>query len=96
LFEERFGRIPVTNESYCVALIFYIHHNPQKHGLVKDFRDWQWSSYHALVGTEKTRLKRNKVLDIFDGLESLKELHHGLVDEKKLYGLVNEEFDNET
>ncbi len=96
LFEERFGRIPVTNESYCVALIFYIHYNPQKHGLVKDFRNWQWSSYHALAGTGKTRLKRESVWDICDGEMGFKELHHGLVDEKKLYEVVDEEFDDET
>ena len=47
LFSEHFGRIEVTSERYFTNLILYIHLNPQKHGFVKDFRDWPWSSYWA-------------------------------------------------
>ena len=96
LFEERFGRIPVTNTAYFETLIFYIHYNPQKHGFVGDFRDWQWSSYHALVGTGNTRLKRDDVLKMFGGIKGFEEFHQGMVDEKKLAELIDEEFDLET
>ncbi|MFZ1081030.1 MAG: hypothetical protein WAO19_03805 [Candidatus Kryptoniota bacterium] len=75
LFEERFGRIPVTSDSYFTTLIFYIHYNPQKHGFVGDFRDWQWSSYHALVGNSQTKLKRDEVLDLFSGIKAFEEFH---------------------
>jgi|CXWL01.1.fsa_nt_gi REP element-mobilizing transposase RayT len=96
LFEERFGRIPVTNDSYFTTLIFYIHYNPQKHGFVADFRDWQWSSYHALIGNGQTKLKRDEVLDIFDGIKGFEEFHQGMMDEKKLAKLIDEEFEYET
>jgi len=96
LFEERFGRIPVTKDSYFTNLIFYIHYNPQKHGFVGDFRDWEWSSYHALVGTGQTKLKRDEVLNMFDGLRGFEEFHQGMVDEKKLTKLIDEEFELET
>ena len=96
LFEERFGRIPVTNDSYFKNLIFYIHYNPQKHGFVDDFRDWEWSSYHALVGTGQTKLKRDEVLNMFDGVKGFEEFHQGMVDEKKLTKLIDEEFELET
>jgi REP element-mobilizing transposase RayT len=96
LFEERFGRIPVTKDSYFTNLIFYIHYNPQKHGFVDDFRDWEWSSYHALVGTGQTKLKRDEVLNMFDGLRGFEEFHQGMVDEKKLTKLIDEEFELET
>jgi putative transposase len=36
LFEKNFKRKPVTNDFYFTALITYIHHNPQKHGLIDD------------------------------------------------------------
>ena len=39
LFQDRFGRIQVTADAYFTNLIYYIHHNPQKHGLVDDFRE---------------------------------------------------------
>jgi len=96
LFEERFGRIPVTSDSYFTTLIFYIHYNPQKHGFVDDFRDWEWSSYHAMIGTGQTKLKRNEVLNMFDGLKGFEEFHQGKVDEKKLAKLIDDEFELET
>jgi len=96
LFEERFGRIPVTNDSYFTTLIFYIHYNPQKHGFVDDFRDWEWSSYHALVGADETKLNRAEVLNMFGGIKGFEEFHQGMVDEKKLAALIDDEFDLET
>jgi REP element-mobilizing transposase RayT len=96
LFEERFGRIPVTNTSYFETLIFYIHYNPQKHGFVGDFRDWQWSSYLTLLDTGNTRLKRDEVLGIFGGVKGFEEFHKGMVDEKKLAELIDDEFEYET
>lgn len=96
LFEERFGRIPVTNDSYFTTLIFYIHFNPQKHGFVDDFRDWEWSSYPALVGSGHTKLKRDEVLNIFDGIKGFEAFHQGKVDEKKLAAVVDDEFELET
>lgn len=96
LFEERFGRIPVTNDSYFTTLIFYIHYNPQKHGFVDDFRDWEWSSYYALVGAGETKLKRIEVLNMFGGIKGFEEFHQGKVDEKKLAALIDDEFDLET
>jgi putative transposase len=93
LFEERFGRIPVASTDYFETLIFYIHHNPQKHGFVDDFRDWPWSSYPALIGTGNTCLKRDEVLGMFAGVKGLEEFHQGKLDEKKMAVLIDAEFD---
>jgi hypothetical protein len=95
LFEERFGRIPVTNDSYFMNLIFYIHYNPQKHGFVGDFRDWEWSSYYTLIGTGETKLKRIEVLNWFGGVKGFEEFHQGMVDEKKLDLLIDDEFERD-
>jgi REP element-mobilizing transposase RayT len=96
LFEERFGRIPVMNDSYLANLIFYIHYNPQKHKFIADFRDWPWSSYPALIGNGETKLKRDKVLNLFGGRKGFEDFHRGKVDEKELALLIDEEFDYET
>ncbi len=40
LFQRPFGRIEVADDRYFVTLVIYVHHNPQKHGFVADFRDW--------------------------------------------------------
>jgi len=65
LFESPFKRIPVTDERYLMRLIVYIHQNPQKHKFVEDFRDWNYSSYHDLIGNAPTRLQRNKMMELF-------------------------------
>jgi putative transposase len=51
LFEHPFERIEVTSERYLMRLVTYIHRNPHTHGLVGDFRDWPYSSYHALCSS---------------------------------------------
>ena len=65
LFERPFKRIPIDNESYLMRLVVYIHQNPQKHGFVTDFRDWNFSSYHSIIGNAPTRLQKDKVLQLF-------------------------------
>jgi REP element-mobilizing transposase RayT len=96
LFEERFGRIPVLTDAYRANLIFYIHYNPQKHKFVKDFRDWHWSSYPALVGSGETKLKREDVLNLFGGKQGFDDFHQGKLDEKELAMFTDEEFEAET
>jgi REP element-mobilizing transposase RayT len=75
LFERPFERIPVTNEKYLMQLIVYIHQNPQKHKFVDDFRDWNYSSYHDLVGIAPTRLQRDKVIELFGSREDFIRIH---------------------
>jgi putative transposase len=93
LFERPFGRIAVTSDAYFAQLVVYIHHNPQKHGLVDDFRNWPYSSYHALVSAKPTLLKREDVLDWFGGLPGLARLHEEQVPEGPLGPLLLEDFD---
>ena len=74
----------VTDEHYFTKLICYIHSNPQKHNLIDDFREWEWSSYQTILSKKKTKLQREKVLDWFGGeLEYLKfhaEVHNLLIE----------------
>ncbi|MEM9340180.1 MAG: hypothetical protein AAGA66_15705 [Bacteroidota bacterium] len=76
LFESPFKRKKVIDDAYFSRLVIYIHQNPQKHGLVKDFRDYPHSSFHSFL-TEKssTRLKRKEVLDWFGGKEGFEKAH---------------------
>ena len=93
LFQERFGRIEVTSDRYFVALVYYIHRNPQKHGLVKDFREWLYSSYHAHLSSTATRLKRDEVLAWFSGKEQFATAHKREIDEQQILPLVPDDFD---
>lgn len=77
LFETPFKRIAVKEESYFSYLVTYIHHNPQKHGLIDDYKNYPYSSYHGhLLLNKETKLNRNAVLDWFGGELSYLNFHN--------------------
>ena len=90
LFQKPFQRIDVTTDRYFLQLIFYIHFNPQKHGLVTDFREWPYSSYHALGNAQPTRLDRAAVLGWFGDAPRFEAFHRGRVDELTIAPLIAE------
>ncbi|MCA9950988.1 MAG: hypothetical protein KDE48_15155 [Anaerolineales bacterium] len=75
LFERPFHRKPVDNHTYLITLINYIHQNPQKHGLIDDFRDWKWSSYRAYGSDQPSNIQREEVMAWFGGHDNFAEAH---------------------
>jgi len=69
LFQERFGRIKIESENYFSSLIYYIHNNPVKHGLVSRIADYPYSSYNQILSGDNSLIKREIVLECFGGLE---------------------------
>ncbi len=76
LFEKNFERKMVTNISYFRKLIYYIHHNPVKHGFVDRLEEYPWSSYGSIITHKPTKLNRKFVLDIFNNKEEFELFHH--------------------
>jgi REP element-mobilizing transposase RayT len=93
LFQHPFGRVPVLTQTHLTRLVCYIHFNPQRHGLISDFREWPYSSYRAHLSDQATRLKREAVLDWFDGPRGFIAAHQMAIDESALAPLVPEDFD---
>jgi putative transposase len=75
LFQTPFKRAWIDNDVYFTNLVHYIHANPQKHGFVDDFRQYQWSSYNRILIDKPTKLKKKEVLDWFGGKEKYIEFH---------------------
>ncbi|MBA9079602.1 hypothetical protein [Rufibacter quisquiliarum] len=75
LFQNRFGRKEVTSEAYFTRLVYYLHFNPQHHGIVEDFQEWPYSSYYSLLSLKKTNLLREEVLQWFGGKDWFKSIH---------------------
>jgi len=50
LFQQQTKEKLITDKEYLITLITYIHQNPIRAGLVKDLRDWPYSSYPDLAG----------------------------------------------
>ncbi len=49
LFQDRFNSIPVEDTKYFFDLLVYIHKNPTEAAVVKNLKDYPWSSYHEYV-----------------------------------------------
>lgn len=80
LFERPFHRKPVESQPYLLNLITYIHLNPQKHGLIDDFRRWKWSSFGAYCSNQPTNIQREEVIAWYGGQRNFFEAHEGLED----------------
>jgi putative transposase len=92
LFQHRFGRKEVDSEIYFTRLIYYIHFNPQHHGLIDDFSDWPYSSYHSILSKSMTALQREDVLEWFGGREWYKTFHdENATDFSSLSPLIEED-----
>ena len=70
LFQQRFGRIPITSNEHLSQLVIYIHQNPQKHGLIDDFRKWPYSSYQELINSKRDFLNGKEVIGWFNEVDT--------------------------
>jgi putative transposase len=76
LFEERFERKRITNESYLRQVIVYIHLNPLKHNFTSDFSQYMHSSYNTILSDKQTNLKKDEVIRLFDDIDNFIYCHN--------------------
>jgi REP element-mobilizing transposase RayT len=76
LFENPFKRIEVDSPDYFTNLVFYIHANPQLHGIVNDFRNYPWSSYGKIV----SQAQNHSVIEWFENKENFIFFHEQKID----------------
>ena len=75
LFLTPFKRKGVSDERYYNQLIYYIHHNPVKHGFCKELVKWPHSSFQSLISEKPTLLCRDEVLSWFGGRNAFMAFH---------------------
>jgi REP element-mobilizing transposase RayT len=75
LFQEKFRRKEVNSDQYFTSVVLYIHGNAQHHGLVKDFKQHPYTSYHNYVNNTYNKLEKNGLLEWFGGLERFIKMH---------------------
>jgi putative transposase len=66
LFGGRFMSVYIRDDTHLIAAHRYVARNPVRAGLCARPRDWQWSSYRALVGEELAPI----MLDVRGALSS--------------------------
>ena len=83
LFDRSFKRLEITKHDYLEYAIFYTHFNPEKHGIVDNYKNYKYSSYKALDGNKKTKMDRKLVYRIFGDKEDFIHYHNGWHHEKE-------------
>lgn len=76
LFLPVFKRLLVSNEDYLRHLIYYIHHNPESHKIVNDYKLYKFSSYRAYIENKPTLIKKEEILEYFGGIEGFIDFHN--------------------
>ena len=77
LFHRPFKRIAVDDDNHLNWLVYYVHHNPKKHGITHDFLQYPWSSYAALISQKSTALSREAVWALFGSKAHFIAFHEG-------------------
>lgn len=90
LFESPFERKLIDEDCYITSMIYYCHYNAQLHGFVNDFKEWEFSSYHAIFKNDNTFLASQKVLDWFGGLAAFEKAHKGRYGKEGMEKLILE------
>ena len=75
LVEGPLKRKNITDESYLAHLICYIHRNPIHHGLTENYSDYTYSSYTDFINGSSSFTAKNKVMDLFGGIENFVDAH---------------------
>ncbi len=75
LFCKAFKRKCVEAPQYFTWLVFYIHANAEKHGLVKDFMTYPYSSYFSIMDDAANWLLKDVILEWFGGKDKYKAFH---------------------
>lgn len=70
LIESPFKRKLITSDRYLMNVIIYIHQNPQNHSFVRQFSEYNYSSYQLILSDTKTLLKRDEVIELFHDREN--------------------------
>ncbi|CAM4192950.1 hypothetical protein EWU23_05120 [Cytophagaceae bacterium 50C-KIRBA] len=93
LFQTPFKRVLVAKAEDLSTLICYIHVNPQKHGLIHDFRQWEWSSYGKVLQFKKSVVNREFVLEWFGGKKQFVDFHSIELKETDILALTDEKME---
>ncbi|HMP13867.1 MAG TPA: hypothetical protein PKD70_08300 [Saprospiraceae bacterium] len=97
VFQKRFKRVSIKNESHLMYLIAYLHHNPMHHGLANHYEDWHYTSFKAISSNAPTKICREALLNLWceaDAIQAKKlyfEYHQVFQLDQKMANLILDE-----
>lgn len=75
LFHTPFKRSFIKADSKLSLLIYYIHHNSRKHGIVSNFIFDKWHSYHTILFENSSFVERDFIFEWFGGKDAFISFH---------------------
>lgn len=91
LFHTPFKRKPVEESEYFTSLVYYIHHNPVKHGFCERIQEYPWSSYSSIINIGPLKMESERIIGFFDGKANFIAFHNGKREPVNISHLVVEE-----
>ena len=82
LFDPKYKRLQINDQDYLKYAIFYTNYNPEKHGIIDDFKKYRYSSFQAIIGKNKTKINRELVFELFGDENSFLNYHTVMHDER--------------
>jgi hypothetical protein len=91
LFTKSIKRKLVYDDAYMKKLIFYIHHNPVKHNVDNDFRNYPYSSYDKILNGNSPVFSGDMTLHWFNNdIDEFEDFHKYLHDENSIRNILLE------
>ncbi len=75
LFQNRYQSEPVNDDKYLLVVSRYIHQNPLKAGIIKNIKDYKWSSYNDYLIKKNTITDKDILEEYFNNTESFIEFN---------------------
>jgi putative transposase len=75
-----FRRSTINEDAHLQQAIIYVHANAQKHGLIKDYRTYPYTSYNEIITGKSFFVNVAGVLHFFGGTERFIEQHQQQVE----------------
>jgi REP element-mobilizing transposase RayT len=82
LFTKYYRRVEVSSDEYLKRLVYYIHMNPVKHGISRDFKSYRYSSFRSYVNFQTSNIARSETLSWFNNDLTEFLAFHNIYEEK--------------
>ena len=75
IFQKPFKRIIIENDAHLQQAIIYTNANAQKHGIIDDYKHFQYSSYSHALKNDQYFIDSKNMLQFFEGLANFLSVH---------------------
>lgn len=67
VFQDRYKSEPIEDDNYLLGAIRYVHNNPVKANIVKNAKDYPWSSYNQYISKDKSQniVEADSILEFY-------------------------------